>query len=471
MDARRRTQSKLVIYVIALIIAASTTAYHSASALSVGSASTCLRSSSRCTTNIALSSSSSSSIIQNQFHRRSIIPRNINQFSPSLQKFPSNVDKKCHNQMPGCTALSSTTMLHSHADIAVRLDQPVLSPGHLQIDTKTIWKSVLTLVASDVGKTACVAFIMALFLALITKSSLKVKPKFKSVIQAFSHCTKLVQGQIVKFKDRFQANDDGVPMDFVGDDADSEEEWGICTLASKKQLGRSKFMQYDFNLPKADNVLNLALGQKATLCCLDENDNVAKRDYFLFSPRKKKGQFSIVAAMDGSEDYDVKVKRGEGDFTNVLSSELDIGDEVALQPGPRTLSYKGEYLPVTDMVYIASGSGIAAVLDQVKAVLPSGSSSVKSVSVIWTNEREEDFDVALSSLEDEYFKYSTKLAVSCVVTDDERSLDENEEIDEAVPSFTPGTMAVIAGPKYFTAEAKALLIGYGYPERCICVLP
>ena len=55
---------------------------------------------------------------------------------------------------------------------------------------------------------------------------------------------------------------------------------------------------------------------------------------------------------------------------------------------------------MTDMLYIASGSGIAPVLDQVKAVrLPSGSSSVKSVTVIWVNDKEEDFDVALSSLE------------------------------------------------------------------------
>ncbi len=156
----------------------------------------------------------------------------------------------------------------------------------------------------------------------------------------------------------------------------------------------------------------------------------------------------------------------------VLADELSIGDEVALQPGPRTLSYKGEYLPVTDMVYIASGSGIAPVLDQVKAVLPSGSSSVQSVSVIWLNEKEEDFDVALSSLEDEYFKYSTKLAVSCVVDEKNgKKIAQNREVDEALPSFEPGTMAVIAGPKRFGNNARSMLMGYGYPEECICVLP
>ena len=83
---------------------------------------------------------------------------------------------------------------------------------------------------------------------------------------------------------------------------------------------------------------------------------------------------------------------------------MQVGDEIALQPGPRTLDYKGEYLPVTDMVYFASGDGIAPVMDQVKSVLPPGSSSVKGVSVIWANTDEKDFDIALKTLEDEYFK-------------------------------------------------------------------
>ncbi len=154
----------------------------------------------------------------------------------------------------------------------------------------------------------------------------------------------------------------------------------------------------------------------------------------------------------------------------VLATELQVGDEIALQPGPRTLDYKGEYLPVTDMVYFASGDGIAPVMDQVKSVLPPGSSSVKGVSVIWTNADEKDFDIALKTLEDEYFKYSTKLAVSCVV-EDGSSLNNNEEIDESVPKFTPGTMAVVSGPRGFAIKAIAVLMNKGYPENCICVLP
>ena len=148
---------------------------------------------------------------------------------------------------------------------------------------------------------------------------------------------------------------------------------------------------------------------------------------------------------------------------------MEVGDEIALQPGPRTLDYKGEYLPVTDMLYFAAGDGIVPVIDQVKSVLPPGSSSVKGVSVIWANRDEQDFDVALSTLEDEYFKYSTKLAVSCIVGI--RGLKGNAEIDEAVPLFSPGTMAVVSGSREFSIEAISVLTSKGYPENCICVLP
>lgn len=154
-----------------------------------------------------------------------------------------------------------------------------------------------------------------------------------------------------------------------------------------------------------------------------------------------------------------------------MRKDLEIGDEVALQPGPTTLNYKGQYLPVTDMVYFASGDGIVPVIDQVRSVLPQGSSSVKGVSVIWTNEDEEDFDIALSDLEDEYFKYTTKLAVSCIISDPDEPLDRNDEVDDAVPSFKPGTMAVVSGSKTFVSSAKAVLINKGYPENCICDLP
>lgn len=262
-------------------------------------------------------------------------------------------------------------------------------------------------------------------------------------------------------------------MEFEGDGG-VEDGWGVCTLSSVTPIARSQYKEYEFKLPKAEHVMQLALGQQLTLCCLDSADNVAKRNYYVYSPKNTRGQFSIITSEYVPEDV-VEMKkrraRGEGDFNQVLATELQVGDEIALQPGPRTLDYKGEYLPVTDMVYFASGDGIVPVIDQVKSVLPPGSSSVKGVSVIWTNHDEKDFDIALSTLEDEYFKYSTKLAVSCVVEDGKGSLKDNEEIEESVPPFIPGTMAVVSGPRAFAIRAITALMSKDYPENCICVLP
>ena len=123
------------------------------------------------------------------------------------------------------------------------------------------------------------------------------------------------------------------------------------------------------------------------------------------------------------------------------------------------------------MVYFTYGLGIVPVIEQVKAVLPSGSSSVKGVSVIWTNKDEEDFDIAMSTLEDEYFKYSTKLAVSCIIDDTKNELSDNKEIEDSLQPFSPGTMAVVSGPKSFCEKAQAYLISKDYPDDCICILP
>jgi len=142
-----------------------------------------------------------------------------------------------------------------------------------------------------------------------------------------------------------------------------------------------------------------------------------------------------------------------------------------LKPGQQALQYRGQYLPVTDILYFTSGAGIVPVVDQVRAVLPPGSSSVKGASVVWINKNEKDFDVAMTTLESEYSKYNTKLAVSCIIDDARMNeLGTNKDINDAVPSFRPGTMAVISGPSDFCAKAKKYLTGRGYQEECICIL-
>ena len=150
---------------------------------------------------------------------------------------------------------------------------------------------------------------------------------------------------------------------------------------------------------------------------------------------------------------------------------MRIGDEIAIKPGKSFLQYNGKHIPVTDMVCVTSGLGIVPIVDQVKSISPKGTSSVKTMSVVWINENRSDFDLAMDELEKEYMKYSTKLAVSCIMDDLTKPLDNNREVEEAVPYFNAGTMAVVSGPKRFADTAKAYLHRKGYPDDCICVLP
>lgn len=156
---------------------------------------------------------------------------------------------------------------------------------------------------------------------------------------------------------------------------------------------------------------------------------------------------------------------------DVLRNELRPGDEIAIKPGKSHLNYNGKHIPVTDMVYIAYGLGIIPIIDQIKAITPKGSSSVDVSSVVYMNDNREDFDLAMDELEKEYMKYPSRLAVSCIMEDSSFDWGNNKEVEEAVPFFNAGTMAVISGPKGFAEKVKGYLMRRGYPENCICVLP
>jgi len=276
----------------------------------------------------------------------------------------------------------------------------------------------------------------------------------------------------------------GVPMKI-----DATTKWGVCTMGYSssddgsiaKPIGKSSMVQYDFSLSTSNQYLPLALGQQLTLCCLDNNDKVTKANFYPLSSsnnRRTLGSFSLAVPDHSWEENETIMGADRANFIRVLKEDLKEGDEIAIQPGPQTLHYRGQYLPVTDMVYMASGPGIVPIVEQVRAVLPSGKSSVKAVSVVWINHNAHDFDVALDALEKEYFKYSKKLLVSCLVEpkwngkkSEAPRMDQNDEINEAVPNFNPGTMAVLSGPRRFADKAKIYLISRGYPEDCICVLP
>ena len=297
----------------------------------------------------------------------------------------------------------------------------------------------------------------------------------------------------------------GIAMPF-DDDA---EGWGVGTLRSKERLGATSFYRYVFDLPESDYVLPLELGETVRLCCLDnessgndDDDNggegkAVQAEFYTFQPERhpRPGSFSILVPdpsiaplliadhqdPGGSSSSNLLVgsfnswnDAQQAKIATLLQNELDVGDEIAIQPtGVSRLQHRGRH-EVTDMLYIAVGTGIAPVLDQVRAILPDASAAptVQSVSVVYINDAADDFDVTAQLLEQEYHRHSDKLAcVDCVVMDYMAELAGNTDMDEAVPTFQPGTMAVLAGPSASMKKIVAFLQQErGFPRECICVL-
>lgn len=261
----------------------------------------------------------------------------------------------------------------------------------------------------------------------------------------------------------------GTPVEFAAD----RDGFGVCTLVARKPLGRTSYVQYDFALPRPDNVLPLRLGQELELCCLDDAGAVSSGRFHVYQPTAAPtlGRFSLlVPAL--RKDLGKAIGEENAHFARVLKQELKVGDEVAIRPGRQRLEYKGQFLPVTDMVYVCFGTGVVPVLEQVRAVLPADRSSVTSATVVWVNEQTTDFDVIAELLEKEYFMYSDKLSASCIVENAKKlsSLSESVEINSSIPDFRPGTMAVLSGPAPLVQKAKEYLEDRGYPADTMCVL-
>lgn len=263
---------------------------------------------------------------------------------------------------------------------------------------------------------------------------------------------------------------EGTPMPFD----DSIDGWGVCTLKSRKRLGESDFIQYDFALPQRDYELPLSLGQQVSLMCLDNDSNVARGDFYPFSLKRntKLGTFNILVPNKSHEQNVRDIGLEAANFVRVINEDMKVGDEIALQPGPNKLTYKGQYLPVTDMIYIAYGTGIAPILEQIREVLSDKESSVEGVTLIWINEHTDDFDIIAKTLEQEYYKHSSKLAVSCLVDKFGQKLwGKNKEIDDVLPDFKPGAMVVLSGPSQMMQKgADYLESKLGYPSNTMCLL-
>mmetsp|Transcript_1523 Transcript_1523/g.3142 ORF Transcript_1523/g.3142 Transcript_1523/m.3142 type:complete len:483 (-) Transcript_1523:390-1838(-) len=397
----------------------------------------------------------------------------------------------------------------SQSNLAVALDRPILILDNIGPTSSpfsspsSIWPSFLAIILSDVCKTALVAFFLAASFSLAarllskapsTSAAPPAKGETSTSTNPLSRLLSTLKLQIATLLEPILSSTKSsssttapntTPMPFEGDGG-----WGKCTLRSKRKIGASSFTLYEFSLPKSEYTLKLALGQQLDFCCLGAGDEICTGSFYPYEMGEEedggggrrgtsgvrrggsKGVVRIVVPNRDAEGNAALVGLGSSKFIEVLRNELRPGDEVAIKPGKSTLTYRGEHVPVTDMVYLASGLGIVPIVDQIKAITPKGSSSVKATSVVWINENRSDFDLAMDELEREYMKYSTKLAVSCILDDVEKNpMEANTEVEEAVPYFNAGTMAVISGPKRFTEKAKAYLMRKGYPENCICILP
>lgn len=414
---------------------------------------------------------------------------------PQRRQDPNASVRASERFVPGrsSVSLSASSVPINQANLAVSIDKPILSSldgfarGASNPSTgASLWPSFLAVLLSDVVRTAIVAFFLAAGLSLAARFARSSRRPASTSgggfpLPDFSRAYKATRGRIdrvvdalsfrgIRGRGRAKSADDGIPMPFDGQDG-----WGKCTLRSKTRIGQSSYVSYEFNLPHRDYSLPLALGQSLDFCCLDGGDEVVTGSYYPATTatggHAKTGSFSIVVPDRGPDGNAAIVGRQASGLVEVFKNELRPGDEVAIKPGKSSLSYRGEHIPVTDIVYLASGMGIVPIVDQVKAILPNGASSVEVASVVWINDDRDDFDLAVDELEREYFKYSTKLAVSCVVEEgNRRSMEDNPEIEESVPYFNAGSMAVISGPRRFSERAKSYLTRKGYPEDCICVL-
>jgi len=197
-------------------------------------------------------------------------------------------------------ALSAAPTAISPSNLAVSLDRPLLSPVEYTYRapaSKSVWSSFLTVLLSDVFKTALVAFLLAVGVSLVPKflggstvsvgsgtaggsSSSGEVSGGGSVKNWLSTLTNRISTSIqsilptkstTKTKEAYTES-----MPFTGDGG-----WGKATLLSKKHIGNS-YTIYEFALPKSYYKVPLALGQTLEFCCLSSNDDICTGSFYLY---------------------------------------------------------------------------------------------------------------------------------------------------------------------------------------------
>ena len=160
---------------------------------------------------------------------------------------------------------------------------------------------------SETAKTALLAFAVAAALTVLARSGI--------ILGGLGSMLKFVKGALWRIVDQIKPKKEGIPMSFSAEN----DGWGVCTLRSKRKLGKTSFVQYDFDLPQSNQVLPLKLGQQCELCCLDNNGNVAKGDFYVYhsSVNPTLGKFSIIAPNKSAMENEYDVGPDASNFVSV----------------------------------------------------------------------------------------------------------------------------------------------------------
>ena len=116
--------------------------------------------------------------------------------------------------------------------------------------------------------------------------------------------------------------------------------------------------------------------------------------------------------------------------------------------------------------------GVVPALQFLKALLPSsGGYSVDYANVVWVNERQDQY-ILHEDLQSLFYKYNSKLDVFTVAERDlfMGDLSANPQFRMSIPPVSADTLAIVAGPEYFTTKAVDYLKKNGYAEDVIVTI-
>ena len=134
-------------------------------------------------------------------------------------------------------------------DLGERLDEPILSVNRYRQTAVSSKSSSLFKNTSLIGSLFSETIKTLAVIAVITVLLSSLSSKFLSpIMRMTTHMTNVCCGKFSKLKSKFETQTEGIPMTFDDDDSKSQG-WGVCTFSSKSQIGRSKYIQYDFSLP------------------------------------------------------------------------------------------------------------------------------------------------------------------------------------------------------------------------------